>query len=224
MGAAIVIPVGVIISFRYVDLLTQRFALRTPEQLASGESRPRVRMPALAPVAKVALASVGGARRRRGDPAERSGIGGRRGRDPRVVGLDVDTTVDALSVVGWVVSDAHRLADDGPANSYVLDVRTAGERAAAPIGTAIELEPTADTGDLVDGAIAAIDGTYGEAARNKPIVVLSSADPASTTVVVRSLREHGVNAFALDGGNDAWRAVVFDDAAPWPAAVVDRRR
>ena len=220
---AIVIPIGVIVSFRYVDLLTHRFALMTPEQLERGESRPKVRMPALAPVAKVALASVGAVLVvvgviRPSDPASVAVAA----ETPRVVGLDVDTTVDALSVVGWVVSDAHRVAEDGPANSYVLDVRTADERAAAPIGTAIELEPTADTGTLADDAIAAIDDAYGEAARNKPIVVLSSADPASTTAVVRSLREHGINAFALDGGADAWRAVVFDDPAPWPAAVVDR--
>jgi uncharacterized membrane protein YedE/YeeE len=216
---AILITIGVILSFRHVYLLEQRFSLMTPEQLERGERRPPVVRPAPGALARIA---VGGAAAvllalvvvRPSDP-ESVVIGSE---TPRVVSFDTAAVVDPLSLVGWVVSDAHRLSGEQPANSFVVDVRPDGERAAAPVHTAIEVDPDADA--LAPAIQEALDDALAAADRNKPVVLLASSDATyAPEVVVAQLRRQGVNAFELSGGSDAWQSTVFAPDESWPAVV-----
>ncbi len=220
---AIIVTVGVLTSFKFVYLLEQRFALMTPEQLGSGQRRPPVVRPLVTRAARVGIAVVGvllvvlavvqpGGSESIAIAADTS----------RLTAVDEGATIDPLSVVGWVVSDAHRKVDEKPANSFLIDLRRVDERADAPTRGSIEVTSASSPVATADEVLAALESL--EAAdRNKPVVVLGSSDAVGLPGVVAQLRQAGVNALLVAGGSDAWRSTVSDPADDWPSVGVDVR-
>ena len=218
---AIIIAIGVIASFKYLYVLEQRFGLMTPEQLATGDPRPAVLRPIIVPMTKVATAVAGVflavlAILRPGAP-ESVAVAAE---TPRATSIDERSTIDPLSLVGWTVSNARRVADEKPANSFVVDARPAEERADAPVDGAIEVELASGADASTDDVLESL-ASLGAADRNKPIVLLASTDAEPAGEIVAQLRDEGVNALLLEGGSDAWRDAVFGAGAEWPSATVE---
>jgi uncharacterized protein len=219
---AIAITAGVILSFRYLYIFEQRFALKTPEQLA-GEPKPPVVRPragrstkavvGLAAALAVVLAvfSVGS------DEPEILAVGSE---VPAAVAVDQEPvpSIDALSLAGWIVSDANRIAEETPPNSHVLDLRSEQDRAAIPMqGTVVV--PQSD--DQYESALAVLDDLLITTAdKNKPLVIVDKDQSATARSLVADLRLQGVNALLLDGGDAAWQASVLGPEATWPEFIV----
>jgi rhodanese-related sulfurtransferase/uncharacterized membrane protein YedE/YeeE len=221
--AAIAITIGVIVSFRYLYVLQQRFALRTPEQLAGDEPRPPLVRPrsgrstkaavGLAALFAVVLAASSAVATH---PPELLALGTE---VPTPVAVDGGTvpTIDALSLAEWIVSDAHRTAEETPPNAHVLDLRNEQERVAVPIRDAVVV-PAAD--DQYEAVRAVLDGLLSTGDENKPLVVIDKDNSTSTIDLVTELRTQGINALLLDGGATAWQATVLNPDAEWPEWVV----
>jgi hypothetical protein len=219
---AIAIAAGVMLSFRYLYIFEQRYALRTPEQLA-GEPRPPVVRPragrstrvviGLAAALAVVLAvfSVG---------ADEPDILAVRSELPAAVAVDGAEvpSIDSLSLAGWIVSDANRIAEEAPPNSHVLDLRDEQDRAAVPmLGTVVV--PPGD--DQYEAALAVLDDILITTAdKNKPLVIVDKDRSATARSLVTELRLQGVNALLLDGGDAAWQAGVLGADAIWPEWIV----
>ncbi len=219
---AIAITGGVILSFRYLYIFEQRFALRTPEQLA-GEPRPPVAKPhagrstrvviGLAGALAIVLAvfSVGA------DEPDILAVGSE---VPTAVAVDEAQvpSIDALSLAGWIVADANRIAEETPPNSHVLDLRDEQVRAEIPMqGTVVV--PQSD--DQYESALAVLDDLLVTTAdKNKPLVVVDKDQSETARTIVTDLRLQGVNALLLDGGDAAWQADVLGTDATWPEWTV----
>lgn len=219
---AIGIAGGVMVSFRYLYVFEQRFAMRTPQQLADGKPPPPVVRPragrstraavglAAAVAVVLAVAAV--------DNNEPSLLA-MGSEAPAAVAVDRDPVpaVDALSLVGWIVSDAHRIAEETPPNSHVLDLRDEQERAAIPIRGTV-LVPAAD--DQYEAVLNVLDRLLTAGDKNKPLVIVDNDNSAGTMDLVAELRVQGINALLLDGGATAWQASVLTTEARWPEWVV----
>lgn len=140
----ILITVGVMLSFRYLYILEDRFSLRTPEELENDTPRPPVVKPkasrttratvvlAVTMLVILAVLQIGH------EEPEALALGSE---IPTAVAVDETPVplVDAVSLAGWVVTEDNRLTEDKSANSHVIDTRSTEERAAVPIRGALLL-------------------------------------------------------------------------------------
>jgi uncharacterized membrane protein YedE/YeeE/rhodanese-related sulfurtransferase len=219
---AIAIGIGVMVSFRYLYIFEQRYRMLTPAQLKAKEPRPQAVRPragrstrAVIGVA-AALAVVLGVFAVGSEESELLAIGSVR---PTPVAADRDSVpaVDALSLVGWIVSDAHRVAEETPPNSYVLDLRDETERTAVPIRGTVVVPPAEDRlGAVMD----VLDDLLTPADRNKPLVIIDRDNALSAQQLVADLRVQGINALLLEGGATAWQTHILAVDAAWPEWVV----
>lgn len=219
---AIAIAIGVIVSFRYLYIFEQRYRMLTPVQLKAKEPRP----PAVRPQAgrstraiiglAAALAVVLGVFAVGSEESQLLAIGSVR---PTPVAADSEPVpaVDALSLVGWIVSDAHRVAEETPPNSYVLDLRDEAERTAVPIRGTVVVPPAEDR---IEAVMDVLDDLLTTADRNKPLVIVDRDNASSAQQLVAELRVQGINALMLDGGAATWQADVLAADAAWPDWVI----
>lgn len=219
---AIVVAAGVMVSFRYLYIFEQRFALLTPEELAAKKARPQAVRPQAARSTRaiIALATALGVV---------LGVFAIGSNDPVLLALGSETptpvavdrepvpAVDALSLVGWIVSDAHRIAEETPPNCHVLDLRNEEERTAIPIRGTVVVPEAADQYKAVLGVL---DDLLTVSDKNKPLVIVDNEDSSAAADLVADLRVQGINALLLDGGASAWQASVLDVEATWPEWVV----
>jgi len=219
---AIGIGIGVMVSFRYLYIVEQRYAMLTPAQLAAKQPRQQAVRPQTAKSTRIvigvaaAVAVVLGVSAIGSDEPEVLAIG-----SDRPVSVDVDAdpvpAVDALSLVGWIVSDAHRIAEETPPNSHILDLRSEAGRNAIPIqGTLVVPEGE----DRLETVMEVLDGLLNPVDKNKPLVIVDDYDSAVAAAIVVDLRVQGINAMLLDGGAAAWQAEVLAADATWPEWVV----
>jgi hypothetical protein len=130
--------------------------------------------------------------------------------------------VDPVSLAGWLIADANRLADDKPANSHVIDLRTLDERIAVPIrGPLLLCEGGNNRAEVYQASIADLNGVLIDADRNKPIVVVDDGYSTAGSDLVLDLRVDGVNALLLAGGSPAWEDDVLSEDATWPEWTVE---
>jgi rhodanese-related sulfurtransferase len=128
--------------------------------------------------------------------------------------------VDSLSLVGWIVADAHRIAEDTPPNCHVLDLRTDQERAAIPIRGTLVVPPL-DTHDAqYEAIVAVLDAELTAVDKNKPLVIVDSDGSSAAGDLIEDLRIQGLNALLLDGGAAAWEDNVLAADATWPEWVL----
>ncbi len=220
----IVVTAGVMASFRYLYIFEQRFAMRTPEELKNRTPRPAAVKPQAARSTQAilgfsaVLAVVLGVLAIADVEPPVIAVGSE---VPVKVAVDTEAVpaVDALSLVGWIVSDAHRVAEETPPNSHVLDLRTEEERSAVPM-QGVVVVPEAD--DQYEAVLEVLDGLLGPADKNKPLVIVDTDNSASTTYIVTELRINGINALLLDGGASAWETNVLATDSIWPEWVVNR--
>ncbi len=218
----IIIAIGVITSFRFLYILEQRYSLKTVEELASGATRPRPVAPALTMFAKAGLVGVAAVLVALAlvHPTTEPEIVVA-AETERAVGIDDSITIDALSVVGWMVSDGARVDAGTPVNSFVLDMRSARSRTAAPMKSTAEIALPGHTVDeVVDLSLEAL-ADLTEADRNKPVVVVADTGITGITDVVAGLRAEGIRAVELEGGSDAWYEAVFAEGVEWPSVGLD---
>ncbi len=220
---AIAITGGVILSFRYLYIFEQRFALRTPEQLA-GEPRPPVVRPHAGRSTRVVIGLAGaladcarrvlGWRRRAGYPRcrIRGSYGG--GRRP---GLRSRASMRSAWRDGSCPTQiaSPRRPHPTPMSSICGDEQ---DRAAIPMqGTVVV--PQSD--DQYESALAVLDDLLVTTAdKNKPLVVVDKDQSETARTLVTDLRLQGVNALLLDGGDAAWQADVLGADATWPEWIV----
>jgi len=220
------ITAGVIISFRYLYILEQRFSMRTPEELEEDEPRPRVVKPKTSRTSRVLVVFAGvmvfvlGIMLIGDEEPEALAIGSE---IPAPVAVDevLVPLVDPVSLAGWLIADANRIADDKPANSHVIDLRTLDERIAVPIrGPLLLCEGGDNRTEVYQASIAELNGVLVDADRNKPIVVVDDGFSTAGSDLVLDLRVDGVNAILLAGGSPAWENEVLSETATWPEWTV----
>ena len=221
------ITVGVIISFRYLYILEQRFSMRTPEELEEDEPRAKLVKPKTSRTARGLVVFTGvmlfvlGIMLIGDDEPEALAIGSE---IPAPVAVDETQVplVDPVSLAGWLIADANRIADDKPANSHVIDLRNLDERRAVPIrGPLLLCEGGDNREEVYESSIAELNGVLVDADRNKPIVVVDDGTSTAGSDLVLDLRVDGVNAMLLAGGSPAWDSEVLSEAAVWPEWIVD---
>lgn len=219
------ITAAVILSFVYLYIFEQRFAMLTPEQLKDAGDRPPAVRPRAGRTAKVTVAlattlAVGIAVLQIGNDEPTVVAAG--SDIPAAVAVDSESVpvVDSLSLVGWIVSDAHRLAADTPPNCHVLDLRTEQQRAAIPIRGTLVLPAVNTRSEQHEAALAVLDDVLTTADKNKPLVIVDSEDSNAASDLVADLRVQGLNALLLDGGAGAWQDNVLSADSIWPEWVV----
>ncbi|MEN8041138.1 MAG: rhodanese-like domain-containing protein [Actinomycetota bacterium] len=221
----VVITGLVLLSFRYVYILEQRFAMRTQEELDNNIPRPPVVYRKPGRVSRRAAAATGVAVLilgvvQIGQVQSQSLASG--SEIPAVVAVDEADVprIDSLSLVGWVVADANRVAEDKAPNSHVIDVRTTKERQSAPIRNSLIAVPCDGSSDHLGAILTMVDELVGEGDANKPIVIVDGSSTAGSGLVAE-LRVNGINAMLLDGGSQAWESEILADDAVWPEWIVD---
>ncbi|MEN8240132.1 MAG: YeeE/YedE thiosulfate transporter family protein [Actinomycetota bacterium] len=220
------ITLVVLLSFRYLYIFEQRFALRTPEELENATPRPAVVRPKakmatrLAVTLTVLLVGVLGVLQIGDEEPEVLAVGSE---IPAAVAVDSDAVpvVDPLSLAGWIVADANRMAEDKAPNSYVIDLRTDHERTVIPIRDALVLVPCEGTDDQFDTTLSMLNGVLTDADRNKPLVIVDDGYSGVASDLVQDLRLEGLSALMLDGGSVAWQDEVLAEDAVWPEWIVD---
>jgi hypothetical protein len=80
-----------------------------------------------------------------------------------------------VSLAGWVVADANRLAEGKAPNSHVVDMRSLSERQAAPIRGPLLVCGSGDRDERYDSTVLMLNDTLVGADRNKSLVVVDSA-------------------------------------------------
>ncbi len=221
---AIGVTIGVLLSFRYLYILEQRLGMLTPAQLKSAEKRPPVKRPAPGWPEKLSIGLIGslvvflGLLQIGASEDEALAIGSE---IPAVVAVDAESveTVDSLSLVGWMILDAHREVEEAPPNAHILDLREQPERDRTPIRGALTL-PDGMMAERHDAAVALLDEVLDEADKNKPLVVVDHVDSSAGRDLVVDLRVQGLNAMLLEGGSEAWNEVVLSGDHAWPGWVV----
>lgn len=221
--AAIGIAAGVMVSFRYLYIFEQRFAMLTPKQLANKQPRPQAVMPKARRSTRAiiglsaALAVVLGVFAVGNDEPTLLAVGSE---VPAPVAVDREPlpAVDALSLVGWIVADSHRIAEETPPNCHVLDLRSDEDRSAVPMqGTVVV--PAGD--DQYEAALDVLDDLLATTAdKNKPLVIVDKDNSDTAMDLVSELRVQGINALLLEGGAAAWEADVLAADASWPEWVI----
>jgi len=222
----VVITVGVLLTFRYLPIIEQRFALRTPEELENNTPRPAVVWPKaekstrLVVALTVLVVAVLGILQIGGDEPEVLAIGSD---IPAAIAVDSSDVpvVDPISLAGWIVADANRVADDKSPNSYVIDLRTDHERAAVPIRDAMVLMPCDGTAHQFDATLSMLEEELETADLSKPLVIVDDGYSTAGSDLVADLRAHGFSALLLDGGSVAWRNEVLSEDAIWPEWIID---
>ena len=217
---------GVLLSFRYLYILEERFSLRTPEELENDTPRPPVVKPRAGRTTRAlvaltaALVVILGILQIGNDEPEALAIGSE---IPAAVAVDLDAVplVDPLSLAGWIVADANRLAEDKSPNSHVVDMRSLNERTAAPIRGPLLVCGIGDRDERYESTVVMLNDVLVGADRNKPLVVIDSAQSAIGRNLVLDLRLDGINAMLLDGGSPAWRDMVLSPDAIWPEWTID---
>ena len=220
------ITVFVVLSFRYLYIVVQRFSLRTPEQLEDAESRPAIVRPTAQKATRMAatlalfLVVVLGVLQIGDDEPDIVAIGSE---IPAVVAVDSASVpvVDPLSLAGWLIADANRVAEDKPPNSHVIDLRTEEERAAVPVRHALVVLPCDTREDEFEATVEMLNHVLTGADRNKPLVVVDDGQSRAGSDLVEDLRVQGINAMLLDGGSIAWQEKVLSEDAVWPEWIVD---
>jgi len=222
------ITAGVLISFRYLYILEQRFSMRTPEQLLDDETQRVAVKPKASRSTRVLVGVTGvlvlvlgllliGDEQEPQELAVSSEI-------PAPVAVDDIQVplVDSVSLAGWIIADANRIADDKPANSHLIDLRTLDQRLAVPIrGPLLLCEGGEDRDEVYLSSIVELNTVLVEADRNKPIVVIDDGISTAGSDLVVDLRVDGVNAMLLAGGSVAWQDEVLSVNATWPEWTVD---
>lgn len=214
-------------AFKVVPYVEKRFALRTVEQLEAvkaGEPEPpaeppRIRGvllrvgPALAGAAALVVAVL-----EIGLPQPISRVEAA-SRPPAAVEADESPApaVEPLTLATWVISEAHRRAEEDPPNAYFVDLRPGAERGRAPVPGAIALDVSEgdDRSRLVE-ALTELRDILTPSNRIKPVVLIDGAGDERTATLVADLRRRGVNAMMLEGGFAAWQRQVLDPEARWP--------
>jgi rhodanese-related sulfurtransferase len=220
------ITVFVILSFRYLYIVEQRFSLRTPEQLEDAEPRPGILRPTAQKATRMAvtlallLVAVLGVLQVGHDETQVVAIGSE---IPAVVAVDSASVpvVDSLSLAGWLIADANRVLEDKPPNSHVIDLRTEEERAAVPVRHALVVLPCDTREDEFEATVEMLNHVLTGADRNKPLVVVDDGQSRAGSDLVEDLRVQGINAMLLDGGSIAWQEKVLSEDAVWPEWIVD---
>ena len=218
-----------LVAFRIVPLVERRFALRTVEQLEAAragrpvpETRPPevrgllVRAgPVLAGAGALAVVALG-LTRTLPDPTEPGPV-------PVATALDAEGAgrIDPLTLVGWVVADAHRRAAEEPPGALVLDVRPTGSEGSIPGAERVPL-----AGSKGAGLARLLSRARDVAARPDPTgpVVLVGRSGEDVASLVAELRRQGVAAVALEGGYSRWERDVLapDSSLPLPSLRLAR--
>jgi len=222
---ALGITAGVYLTFRYVYIFEQRFGMLTPQQLKNATPRPPVIRPTTARSTRAALAVtavlavvLGVLQIGADEPlilAAGSEIATAVAIDPEPVPV-----IDPISLVGWIVSDAHRAAEDVPPNSHVLDLRCEQDRTAVPIRGTLVVEVCEARDERYEAALAVLDDSITAGEMNKPLVVVVNEDSRIGRDLVADLRVQGLNAMLLDGGAAGWDEAVLSTDSVWPEWVV----
>ena len=220
------ITVLVLLSFRYLYIVVQRFSLRTPEELESDEPRDPVVRPKAPKATRIAamfallLVAVLGVLQVGDSEPEIVAIGSE---IPAVVSVDSASVpvVDPLSLAGWLIADANRVAEDKPPNSHVIDLRTEEEREAVPVRHALVVLPCDTREDEFAATVTMLNHVLTGADRNKPLVVVDDGQSRAGSDLVEDLRVQGINAMLLEGGSIAWQEKVLSEDAAWPEWIVD---
>jgi hypothetical protein len=216
----------VLLSFRYLYILEQHFALRTPEELENATPRPTAVRPRADKATRLVVAltvfvvAIIGILQIGGDEPEVLAIGSE---IPAAVAVDEQLVplVDPVSLAGWAVADANRVAEDKSPNSYVIDLRTDHERSVFPIPNALVLMPCDGTAHQFDATLAMLNDALSDADRNKPLVIVDDGYSNVGSELVADLRVEGFSALLLDGGSVAWQSQVLAEDAIWPEWTVD---
>ena len=223
----ILITGAVLLSFRYLYILEQRFALKTREELESNTPRPHVVRPRAGRTTRVTVVIAGvmvvilGLVQIGGDEPESLAIGSE---IPAPVAVDETRVplVDPVSLAGWLIADANRIAEDKPANSHVIDLRTMDERREVPIrGPLLLCEGGGDRDNVYEASIVELNTVLVDADKNKPIVVVDDGYSTAGRDLVLDLRVDGVNAMLLTDGSLGWQDQVLSEDATWPEWTVD---
>ena len=217
---------AVLLSFRYLYIPEQRFSLRTPEELENDTPRPTVVKPKAGRTTRALVVLAGalivilGILQIGNDEPEALAIGSE---IPSAVAVDEDAVplVDPVSLAGWVVADANRLADDMAPNSHVVDMRPLNERMEAPIRGPLLVCGSGDRDERYESTVVMLNDVLVGADRNMPLVVVDSAQSTIGRNLVTDLRLNGLNAMLLDGGSPAWRDMVLSPDAIWPEWTTD---
>ena len=220
------ITVFVLLSFRYLYIIEQRFSLRTPEQLENSTPRPEVVRPKaqaatrFAVVLSLLLVAVVGVFSFQADDPEAIEIGSV---IPAAVAVDSASVpvVDPLSLAGWLIADANRVVENVPPNSHVIDLRSEQERAAVPVRHALVVLPCDTREDEFQATVEMLNHVLTGADRNKPLVVVDDGQSRAGSDLVEDLRVQGINALLLEGGSAAWQEKVLSEDAVWPEWVVE---
>lgn len=212
-----------LIGFKVVPLLERRFALATVEQLEErrkGGKAPEATPPVIggvwvkigAPLAGLAALSAAGLELGTEHPELR-----REAPRPAMVAVDEAEaeTVAPRELASWLVTEAHRRAEDAPPNARVIDLRPSQERQRHPLPLAT---PVAFTGDDGRARLAAVleelERIVPPRERRKPLVLVDSDGSDQVAEVTRALRRRGFDAAQLEGGYRAFREQIHAGEAP----------
>ena len=220
------ITVFVLLSFRYLYVVVQRFSLRTPVELEDATPRRALIRPTAQKATRMAaalallLVAVLGVLQVGHDESEAVAIGSE---IPAAVAVDSASVpvIDPLSLAGWLIADANRVVEDKPPNSHVIDLRTEEERSAVPVRHALVVLPCDTREDEFEATVTMLNRVLTGADRNKPLVVVDDGQSRSGSDLVEDLRVEGINAMLLDGGSIAWQEMVLSQDAVWPEWIVD---
>ncbi|MBT3221813.1 MAG: rhodanese-like domain-containing protein, partial [Proteobacteria bacterium] len=133
---------------------------------------------------------------------------------PLAVDDERESTVDPHTLVGWVIAEAHRSAQGETPNAVFLDLRPSSTDV-FPGAVAIDTE-TQSPKETIESIKTQLPETF---SGNQPLVLIDHHD-TNTAQLAQGLRLVGINAMTVDGGFEAWQALVLAEGATWALPVL----